>query len=211
MVVNKSKCGILNLNSRVTAPDGAQLDGYPRVSSYKYLGTVVNNQFTLKAHLNECARKVTFLRLQLRPILLRGHFKLNLNLFKVFAMPQYRMLLILSRFVRASDVTKAALMMRKHFKEWNLLPRSTSTAVIETLLGNSFEEMAEIAVRLASVKRKARSEYRRPRASEYAEAEGATKNKMRKLPNNLLKLLRVMYSSKCQECSTLANTSHLRE
>ncbi len=156
MVVNKAKSAILNLNSRVPEKDpNANYNGYPKVCKYRYLGTLITNQFTLKSHLQECARKVTNLRIQLLPVLLRGHFKLNVNLFKVFAMPQYRLLLVLSQFAGSADMERAELALRRHFKAWNMLPQSTSTTFIQSLIGN-IRELGEQAVKVASIKRKAR-------------------------------------------------------
>jgi hypothetical protein len=139
MVINKRKSGILNLNSRV--PLTGERDGYPLVKSYKYLGTNLNNKLSIETHIKEAERKICFLNLKLRPILLRGHLKLNVNLFKVFVLPQYRLMSILSRFIQPREILQVEKSLRKRFKVWNSLPQSTPTYLIEMLIGGNIKSM----------------------------------------------------------------------
>ena len=94
MRINKKKSAVMILNSS-DEPTPSAIKDYPVTLQYKYLGTHLSQDLSLLPHLKEISRKVNFITFKLRGILSRGHLRLNCNLFKVFILPNFRLMLTL--------------------------------------------------------------------------------------------------------------------
>lgn len=90
MVVNKAKCGVLPI-TRSAFSNEREVNGYPVVREYKYLGMVLNGRLDLKEHCKMINKKAAFISYRLYKLRIKDDTKINVNLFKVFLMPSYRM------------------------------------------------------------------------------------------------------------------------
>ena len=94
MRINKKKSAVMILNPSTDTLSPA-INEYPVALQYKYLGTYLTQELSLLPHLKEVSKKVNFITFKLRSVLGRGHMRLNCNLFKVFVLPNFRLLLTL--------------------------------------------------------------------------------------------------------------------
>lgn len=99
MAINKSKSGLLELKQRFKDHTGQQINGFPYVQSYKYLGLQINSNLDIESHLTAIARKTEFITYRLTPIRLQKHFQLNINLFLVFLWPSFSLALSIYHFL----------------------------------------------------------------------------------------------------------------
>jgi hypothetical protein len=117
MNINRNKSGIffLNRNNPTPTPEDNSASAlpnpnptlpntsneptfirdYPIVTTYKYLGTHISKELLMTQHVKCMERKIMYITMQLKPILLKNKFKLNVNLFKTFVLPQYRLALMM--------------------------------------------------------------------------------------------------------------------
>ena len=94
MRINKKKSAVMILNPSSDQPP-ASINDYPVKLQYKYLGTQITQELSLLPHLKEISKKANFITFKLRSVLGRGHMRLNCNLFKVFVLPNFRLMLTL--------------------------------------------------------------------------------------------------------------------
>ena len=112
------------------------IEGYPWVNHYKYLGTMLNQQMQLSCHTSNIMRKINFITSQMTPVRLRSHFRLNVNLFMTLIMPLFRLGFVLYNFVSGAQQKHFEKMMRKSFKQFIGLPQSFPSYLITALIGN---------------------------------------------------------------------------
>ena len=90
MITNTKKSGVMFVKSK-DAPITDNILGYPITNHYKYLGATVTNNLSMESHLKNTRNKATYVTHRLTPIRLKGNTKLNLNLYKIFILPLYRL------------------------------------------------------------------------------------------------------------------------
>jgi hypothetical protein len=73
---------------------------------------------------------------RLFPILKLENNKLNLNLFRVFIDPLFRLLCSIYEFINDTAKKKISLLYRKIFKRFMRLPYRTPNKIISTLIGD---------------------------------------------------------------------------
>ncbi len=88
MEVNRAKSGIMLVEGEM---DENILNGYPAVSTYKYLGMNLSKKLDTKSHLGCITEKIAQITYCLSPIRNKKNLKVNRNLFTVFIEPLYRM------------------------------------------------------------------------------------------------------------------------
>ena len=92
MLTNPKKSGIMVFrSSELDDVQENNILGYPIVSSYKYLGMTVAKDLRLRQHVEVIQHKINFIKHRLSPIRFRKNTKMNLNLFKIFVLPLYRL------------------------------------------------------------------------------------------------------------------------
>lgn len=91
MTINKKKSGILVFKGDKSSFKLNQMEGFPIVPDYKYLGTTLNEEFNLFSHIKQINSKINFINTSLTPIKLRHYNKYNINLFKTFILPLYQL------------------------------------------------------------------------------------------------------------------------
>jgi hypothetical protein len=125
MVINKSKSGVMpfhnTLNTMVK-----DIDGYPIVKAYKYLGYYINDSLTITTHLKETAKKFNYIRWRLAGVRRHSNLRLTINLFKMLIMPLNR--LAATTFHRLTGAAKksAEIKIKVQFKLFCNLPVNMS-------------------------------------------------------------------------------------
>ena len=56
-MINKGNSGVMHVRNH----SEVQIDGYPTVQHYKYLGVVLDNQGTIKEHVKVLTKRVKYL------------------------------------------------------------------------------------------------------------------------------------------------------
>ena len=192
MTINKSKCGILPVTiSRFTTE--RDVNGYPVVESYKYLGLVMNGRLDLKEHCKLINKKAAFISSRLYGLRLKDDLRTNMNLFKVFIMPSYRMAFTL--YDRQNEQDKAALErhMRVWAKKFIRIPINTAGHTFDLIAGD-LRGTVEQSIRRT---RKKLTERLAERVVEGPEPEPPEKG-LKYLPRNLSPMLRAIYGSRCR-------------
>ena len=135
MIINKAKCGIMDLNLR-SKIEGKFKD-YPYVKSYRYLGMTFRVNLNSKAHIESIAKKVNYITSRLAALRIRNHANLNINLYKVFIEPLFNQGLVL--FVNSNKTSKRNFetFRKVAFKKIITVPRSTPDLIVNKLLGDT--------------------------------------------------------------------------
>jgi hypothetical protein len=90
MTVNKLKSGIMILNDDLRKKTGEQLNNYPIVIQYKYLGYWINKCINPKKQLEMIEKRCNFIKYKILTLGRNSHeFKDRLNLMKVLIKPHY--------------------------------------------------------------------------------------------------------------------------
>jgi hypothetical protein len=106
MKMNKKKSGILLLNKKKEEPLPEPLNGIPYVETYKYLGVVMNSQFTIKDHIKKLEKKINFICCKLYYVFKKNSIKFRINSFNVFIAPLFSQMNGLIYFMNKSEKTK---------------------------------------------------------------------------------------------------------
>ena len=71
MIMNKNKCGIMVINKQIqkVSEVGSDIAGIPIVQSYKYLGTIIDNNTKPHCHITQIRKKCGFIMAKLFVIL----------------------------------------------------------------------------------------------------------------------------------------------
>lgn len=94
-------------------------------NNYKYLGGTIDCSLKLSTHLDIITRKINYIRYKLHGVRHKNNLKLNINLYKLFVMPLFRMNLINYHYAKKTDRNTASKLMRKTFKSFTNLPFNT--------------------------------------------------------------------------------------
>jgi hypothetical protein len=135
MAVNKTKSGILAIDGSGLR-EGEDIDGYPVVGSYKYLGLLVNGRLDLRSHLAQINRKAGFIAHRLYGLRTLDNLRLNINLFTIFVMPHYRLALTLYTWQSETAATKLDTHMRVWYKKFVRIPINTAGRTFELIAGD---------------------------------------------------------------------------
>lgn len=123
MKINKNKSGIMFLSKRRLSnyPSG-EFEGYPFVKCYRYLGTELSYDMKIDGHLNYILKKSSYVMAKLKMIRIRNNLKLNINLFKVFISPLFRLLGDLYAGLKEFDRKKVSGLFKRLFKTFCMFP-----------------------------------------------------------------------------------------
>lgn len=93
-------------------------------------------------------RKIDFLICKLRALRLERDLKLNINLFKVFCMPLYRLSMLQTMATTETDRQHYLKSIRKKFRTFCFLPRNTPNDYVRVLLGSAEDEVLRMLARV---------------------------------------------------------------
>lgn len=197
MLVNASKSAILRFpfNALQPFPSAINIAGLPVTPSYKKQAWCWTS-LSAAPHITAINKKIAFIIHRLTPLRHRKHTKLNINLFKIFVLPMYR--LALSIFDNQSPLERLAFVrdIRKNLKRFLALPRNTSNDLVDQLLGDTLAILThEMAVTREKVT--AREHHRKPNLISIAKMP-PDRLGIHHFPANISTLTQLMYSHKCR-------------
>lgn len=209
MVINKKKCGIIKLKIEKASHSVAkELRNIPYVLHYKYLGCILDARLSLKKHVEFISRKIRYITCQLTSIRIKGHFRLNLSLYQTLIAPLYFLAMPLFYVSSPTEQVKYYKHFRASFKKFCTLPQSTSTELLVRLTGAMPQIMRERA-QVTLMKIEARNRFEDPDWTRI-DAIREAKDTLKRLPDETLSLIHIMYGKKCRECGEILNNNHLR-
>lgn len=117
-------------------PYNGTIDDISIVTEYKYLGLLMNSKLSIKSHLKYINKKISFITYKLYGLRLLDNLKLNINLFKVFLMPLYR--LAFATYAEANAEVRKSLIthMEVRLKVFCRIPVNTANKVLFELAGD---------------------------------------------------------------------------
>jgi hypothetical protein len=205
MVINKTKSGILPINGSAFRV-GEVVDGYPVVASYRYLGLMLNGRLDLTEHKKLINRKAGFICHKLYGLRKRDDLRINVNLFKVFIMPSYRLAWTL--YSRQSEEEKQSLLrhLRVWCKRFAMIPINTAGHTFDLIFGDIQGEIEKSLIRI-----RRRVAIREGDPPEEGPEPAEPRKALKYLPRSLSKTLRSIYGSRCREhAMECVTTTHLR-
>lgn len=139
MVVNKAKCGVLEVPVRASSKDPVlvfqrEYWGYPVVDNYKYLGTMLDRTLDLGAHISMIGRKVAWLTARMTPVRNLKDLRLNLNLYKTLIEPLVSMGIAIYLRTTRTKQKEYVTYANKALKKFCLLPRSLPHDILNLLI-----------------------------------------------------------------------------
>lgn len=206
MTLNRKKSGILTLNRPYEDGD---LNGFPYVPEYKYLGTCLTSNLEPDCHLKTIGRKSDFQTRKLAPLRHRLDMRFNVNLFKMLVMPGVRLLGSIHRHTSTTGKNKIEVHVRKRLRSFCLLPWSCPNEFVEVLIGNTKMLLDGLA---RAVDHKANCR----RAGMIPNSDYLNDLKLPKIhayiPRRLTRLMQMMYGNLCKDHPTKPlNRGHLSE
>jgi len=91
--VNQKKSAVLYLFKRKPHRQvTGVIDGFPIVTSYRYLGAIVSQVMSPGQHMSNISRKISYISRKMAPFRHQKDLKFNANFFKVCVTPQYRLI-----------------------------------------------------------------------------------------------------------------------
>jgi hypothetical protein len=140
MEVNRAKSGVLNISGSSVRP-GEEIGGYPVVKTYKYLGLMLNGQLNMKDHLKAINRKANFIAHRLYGIRRIDDLRMNMNMFRTFVMPSYRLAFTLYARLNAAERAKIEAHMRVWCKKFIRVPINTASHTFSLIVGDLKKQM----------------------------------------------------------------------
>lgn len=110
------------------------VDGYPWVTKYKYLGTVLSYDGDPKHQLVKINKKAIGLKVLFYPILKRGNLRVNKNLYTIFIEPMYRSMGYDNTY-SPQKMKVIGVNRHKNFKNICCLPCSVPKVSVNMLIG----------------------------------------------------------------------------
>lgn len=91
---------------------------------------MIDTSLSLDSHLNYIGKKIGFITHKLTPLRFLKDTKLNINLFKILIMPQFRMSFGIIDYLSNGKTKDFMKLIKCKFKFFCLLPRTTPDALI---------------------------------------------------------------------------------
>ena len=123
LIINKNKSGIMYLNEEQT--NRQQILGVPCVNQYKYLGTWLDQNLDPMTHLKALENKMSILSRKFYALRKQGNIKFNINIFKIFILPNIKMLATLYNETNPRNKGKILVILRRKIRDFCLLPRNS--------------------------------------------------------------------------------------
>jgi len=142
ITLNPKKSGILEIIPRREKPSLNIGDTIPVVSSSRYLGLLLYSKLTGDQHVAHMNKKINFLLKKLAPLLSKVSFDYRCNLWKTLVKPLYKPVLALVVHNSATRINKLETNLKKSFKCFTGLARSTDNAVLSKLCSFDIAQMA---------------------------------------------------------------------
>jgi hypothetical protein len=135
MIINKAKSGILPITGSRFSRE-REVSNYPVVQEYKYLGLMLNGRLDLQEHCKLINKKAAYLSCRLHKLRFKDDTRINMNLFRVFLMPSYRMAYTAYDRLSERDKEKLKVHMRVWIKKFIRVPINTANHTLEIITGD---------------------------------------------------------------------------
>lgn len=185
MLINKTKSGFMRIRGERLE---GEIDGYPVVGAYKYLGCWMDGELGVKEHLKGIGKKIAYITWRFFPFRSKGNMRFNNNMFKLVIEPLYRLAKELYGHATAAEKEEFEVHRRVRWKRFCSVPINTSTRIVERM-----------------IQRFGRKAGARERVDEEGE------ERIKTIPERFTEFTRKIYMSKCQEHRHVTTTTHLRE
>ena len=138
-------------------PTKKEIQRVPILSKYKYLGTYFDSKLTFQEQLSFIRRKSSSLFVKLYPYLSNATAGGRKDMWRTMICPLFNALLVLLYFEKSESHHQQMLRLwRKTFKEFMMIPKSTSTALIDEMIGIDLIELITLNTQNSAIKWKAR-------------------------------------------------------
>lgn len=88
--LNKKKCGLIILfDKKEYFKEVNDIEGVPRVTSYKYLGLIIDDKLKFDIHIKKMRKKIRFICTKLRFLFKKSSIKFRRNCFELFVSPLF--------------------------------------------------------------------------------------------------------------------------
>ena len=157
LIINRSKSAVMEFIHRrkknTVLKVGESFQDYPIVEHYKYLGTWLDQKFTVNTPLRHINQKTAFILKRLKPILYHASLDFRRNLWQTFILPLYEFMLPIYHYEQAKTAReKVELSLRMWFKRFTSLGRTVSSKLINELVGYSLQERGQLLAYLSEQK-----------------------------------------------------------
>ena len=208
IILNPKKSGILEVISRRSKPSlkyGNHIEGIPVVQSYRCLGLLIDSKLTGDDHVTQMNRKINFLNCKLTPLLSKVSFDYRCNLWKVLVKPLYKPVLALMAQNNITRVRNLEINLKKSFKRFTGLSKSTDDAVLGRLVSFDFSTLARYSEQTALRKLSLRCQRME------IDTDKPSKHQTPILPKNFIKFNNIQ-KTRCPACLSGArnNLGHLK-
>ncbi len=115
-----------------------RIAGIPVVSEYKYIGQWMQSNMSQVIHLRKTNPKIAFITNRLTPLKVKGDLRFNLNLYRVFIMPQYKLMASLF-YASSKKAEKQAVILniKNTFNKFINVTKSRPNAIVEKMIGDT--------------------------------------------------------------------------
>jgi hypothetical protein len=181
-------------------PARESIKGIPILSKYKYLGTHLDSKLTMKNQLDFIKMKADVLLVKLYPYLTNATADGRRDMWRTMISPLFNGLLAL--LYTENSVSHQADTLRLWlytFKKFMLIPKSTSTEIVEEMIGIDIFELMALNTTNSAEKWEARKNQTQPELVKRTEL----KNYLRGIPNGWCKILK----QQCSLCHICKNST----
>ena len=148
LVINKKKSAILEFIHRrarkTVLKVGGEVNGYPVVDKYKYLGTWLNQKLTLDDQMEHIVKKTYYIRSKLSPSLYNASLDFRKNLWQIFVLLMCEFALpIYAAEEAATKKKKLNILLRASFRSYLSLKKTVKLTLLEDLMGYNLDSRAK--------------------------------------------------------------------
>ena len=179
------------------------IQNIPIVTSYKYLGAIVNDKLDFEDHFSTISRKIFFMTNQLTGVRRQAKTHLNLSLFRILIIPQYRIAFSIYSHCDPHQKLQFENHFKRSLKRFLSLPINTADRTIFSLFGNIKEYIETHSNIIKHLTDRYSGQPVGPRPRKPAPRKY--------FPTSTTKIIQVMYGSICSEHLVINNTEHLTE
>ena len=216
LIINTSKSAVMEFVHRkkkiTNLKVGDTFMNYPIVEQYKYLGTWLNQKLTVDTQLQHINKKSQFIRYRLSPTLYNATLDFRRNLWQIFILPLYEFTIPIYHYEEAhSNKMRVELSLRRSFKSFTGLRKTTNTELINDLMAYDIQERSKLLSYLSEKKWKYRlkgESYKSYKDTSFIAPE-LPPNLCKNQPKSMIKYIN-MQTSLCHVCAHVSDQNYFK-
>ena len=183
-----------------------EIKGVPLQAKYKYLGTYLDSKLTMSTQLNFIRKKTNFLFVKLYPYLSNASADSRKDMWRTLIFPLFNAVLTLLRFESSKNhLDNMINLWHYSFKKFMMIPQSTSTDIVDEMIGIDLCELVSQNAEIAKDKWMARKERKNLEKVKKKETE----NYLKGIPKEWCEILK-QQCSLCPLCKNATrNAKHM--